>query len=37
MSKHKEQKKDYRKTVLISSNKEDVFKSLTEEISNWWG
>jgi hypothetical protein len=37
MSIHKEQNKDYRKTVLVSSNKEDVFKSLTEEISNWWG
>ena len=37
MSSHKEENKDYRKTVLISSNKEDVFNSLTKEISNWWG
>ena len=37
MNKHKELNKDYKKTVLISSNKENVFKSLTEEISNWWG
>ncbi len=37
MSSHKEEKTDYRKTVLISSNKEDVFKALTEGISKWWG
>jgi len=37
MNKQKEQNKDYKKTVLISSNKEDVFKALTEGISKWWG
>jgi len=37
MNKYREQNKDYKKTVLITSNKEDVFKSLTKEISNWWG
>ncbi|MEE9362346.1 MAG: hypothetical protein V3U92_07095 [Cellulophaga sp.] len=37
MSTHNEHNTDYRKTVLISSNKEDVFKALTEELSNWWG
>ena len=37
MSNQKEQKKDYNKTVLISSNKEEVYLALTEEISKWWG
>jgi len=37
MNKHKEPSKDYKKTVLILSNRKDVFKSLTEELSNWWG
>lgn len=37
MNKQREQNKDYNKTVLISSNKEDVYKALTEGISKWWG
>lgn len=37
MNEYKEQNKDYKKTVLIFSNKEEVFKALTEGISKWWG
>jgi len=27
---------DYRKSVIINSNKELVFRALTEEIDKWW-
>lgn len=27
---------DYRKSVIINSNRESVFKALTEEIDKWW-
>jgi len=28
--------KDYQKSVLINSKKENIYKALTEEIDKWW-
>lgn len=32
-----ETKEDYRQSVLIQCNTQEVFKALTQEIEEWWG
>jgi len=36
MNKHIASSKDYKRSVIIKSNKELVFKALTEDIDKWW-
>ncbi len=36
MNEQVDSKKDYKKSVIVMSNRELVFKALTEDIDKWW-